>query len=155
MLKSILCLLMFAGSTQTDAFKKEITPIQNSVDTVVSSTGARFMGSDGSKATYLEGYGVVVVLEVMLEPPSNPFGAPKSGDQVRTVVGQRRQQLEGKLSDLLKQQVTKMESVGPTESMAVIVHILNVTRADVPDLPKQLVLSVKKDTPDQINIREF
>src|ERR1019366_9233795 len=149
MLKSILCLLMFVGSTQTDAFKREMTPLQNSVDTIVSSTGARFMGSDGSKATYLDGYGVVVVLEVMLEPPSNPFG-PSKTDQVKTIVGQRRQQLEGKISDLLKQQVTKMESVGPTESMAVIVHILNVTRADVPDLPKQLVLSVKKDAPDQI-----
>jgi len=154
MLKTILCLLMFAGSTQTDAFKKEMTPLQNSVDTVVSSTGARFMGSEGSKATYLEGYGVVVVLEVMLEPPSGPFG-PTRGDQVKTIVSQRRQQLESKLSDLLKQQVTKMESVGPTESLAVIVHILNVTRADVPDLPKQLVLSVKKEAPDQISIKEY
>jgi hypothetical protein len=55
----------------------------------------------------------------------------------------------------LKQRVLKTDSVGATESLTVVVHMLNVTRADVPDLPTQFVFSVRKDAPTQVNIKEF
>ena len=155
MLKSILCLLIFAGSTQVDTFKKEMEPLQSGVNTAVTSTSATFTSSGQSKATYLEGYGVIVVSEVVLEPPVNIFGSPKTSDQVKTIVAQRYQQLKDRLSVLLKQQIVKTGSVGPTESMAFIVHLSNYTRADVPDLPKQLVIMVKKDAPDQIKLQEY
>jgi len=156
MLKSIVCFLMLAGAPQSEAFKKEMIPLQEAVDTVVSNTGARIMGmSDRSRATYLDGYGIVVVLEVTLEQPSHPFGSSKSPAEVQATVSQRQKAIKEKISELLKQRVGKTESVGATESIAVIVHFLNVTRADVPDLPIQLVFRVRKDTPTEVKITEF
>ena len=108
---------------------------------------------NASRATSLDGYGIVVVLEVMLEQPPNPFSSVKAPDEVRTVVGKRRKEITDKLSDLLKARI-KTASISPAESIAVIVHLLNATRADVPDLPNQLVLSVRKAAPDQIRVRE-
>ena len=153
MLKSILCLLLVAGSAQVDAFKKEMDPLQKSVETTVTPLVARVFSSP--KATYIDSIGVIVSVEVMLEQPQNPFGAAKSAEQVKTVVNQRRKDLREKLTELLKVQVAKSTSVADTESMAVIVHLLPTTRADVGEQPTQLVLSVKKSAPTQVNVREF
>ncbi len=73
MLNSILCLLMFAsGATmQVDTFKKEMAPLQGAVDSVMGAAGARVMSE--SKATYLDGYGVVVTLQVVLEQSPQSF----------------------------------------------------------------------------------
>ena len=156
MLNSIVC-LMLIGAMQfapIDTFKKEMAPIQNDVNDAVNSTGARTMG-DGAKASYLNGYGIVVVVEVMFEQAPNPFSSSKTPDQVRAVVSKRRKQVEDNLRQLLKSRVTTAESLGPAQSMAVILHLLNTTRADVPNLPGQIVFSVKKDAPGDIDIREF
>ena len=154
MLKSILCLFMFVAGGQLDAFKKEMTPLQTDIDAVVESTGARVFSN--SKATYLEGYGLIVVLEAMLEPTRNPlFSSAKSPAEVRTAVNQRLKSIQDKLSEFLKQRVTKTESVGTVESLTVIVHISNTNPAEVPDLLKQLVLTVKKDSPGQVAIRPY
>ncbi len=68
---------------------------------------------------------------------------------------QRRKDIEDKISDLLKLRIIKTDSIGASDSMAVIVYLLNTTPADVPDLPTQIILNVKKDSPAQVNIREF
>src|SRR5947209_7722100 len=97
MLKSILCLLMLAGTSQQDVFKKEMTPLQTDVDTVLESTGARVFS--GSKATYLPDYGLIVVSEVMLEATRNPlFSSAKSPAEVRATVMQRLKDVREKLS---------------------------------------------------------
>ena len=56
---------------------------------------------------------------------------------------------------LARAEYTLTDSVGATESLTVVVHMLNVTRADVPDLPTQFVISVRKDAPTQVIIKEF
>jgi hypothetical protein len=160
MLNSILCaLLMFSTAMQfgsTDVFKREKNSLQNDVDAVINSTGASLPSrGDNSKASYLDGYGVVVVLEVVLEPPPNPFSSPKTSEQVKKVVAQRLQQIQEKVSDWLKARVTTTESVGASDALAVIVHFVNTTPADVPNLPSQVVISVKKAAPTQVTIREF
>jgi hypothetical protein len=152
MMKSIVYLLMFAAISQVDVLKKEMVPLQDAVDTVVTSSGARIMSN--SKAGYLEGYGIVVTMEVALEQPPNIFSKVKSSQELKASVAQRRKGIKEKLGELLKQRVVKAE-LAATESMAIIVHLMNTTPNDVPDLPSQVVISVKKDAPGQVNVREY
>src|SRR5262245_25468956 len=154
MLNFILVLFMLLAPAQpVDLFKRDAPTLQADVDQAVSPVVYRIM--QNSMASPLEGYGVVVVLEVALEPPPNPFSSTKTGDQLRALVTRRQKEIKDKVSELLKQRVLKTDSVGATESLTVVVHMLNVTRADVPDLPSQLVFSVRKDAPTQVNVKEF
>jgi len=49
-----------------------------------------------------------------------------------------------KLTSLLKQKVPALESIGPAESVAIILNLLNTNPADLPDMPSQIILSLKK-----------
>src|SRR5262245_43638391 len=154
MLNSILILLMLLAPPESaEYFKKDKSALQSDVDAVVSPAVHRI--TTNSIASYLPGYGVVVVLEVTLEQPPNPFSSPKTADQLKSLVTRRQNEIKEKVSEFLKQRVGKTDSVGATESLAVVVNMLNVTRADVPDLPTQLLLTVRKDAPTQVNITEF
>src|SRR5690349_13536376 len=128
MLNFILVLFMLLAPPQpADQFKKDAPALQADVDQAVSPAVYRIW--QNSMASPLEGYGVIVVLEVTLEPPPNPFSGTKTGDQLRTLVTRRQQEIKEKVSELLKQRVLKTDSVGATESLTVVVHMLNVTRA--------------------------
>ena len=99
----------------------------------------------GAKGTYLEGYGIVITLEVALDPPRNPFsGLGRTSADVRTAVAQHRKDTEERLKSLLKEKTPAIDSLLPNESATIIVYLLNTNPADLPDLPSQLVLSVKK-----------
>jgi hypothetical protein len=142
-LKSVLCLLLAGGFAQTDTiFKKEMGPLQSAVDVAITSTGSRIMSSP--RATYLDDYGVLVSVEVALEAPPNPFDGFKTSDATRKAVNTRYKDLTTKLADLVKEQVAKIDSVGATESLSVVVYILNANPADAPNLPSQLVITMKK-----------
>ncbi len=152
MLISILCLLLFAGTPQVDAFKKEMIPLQTAVETAVSPVVARIYSL---KVSYLDDYGIVVSMDVALELPPNPFSTPRTSEQVKATVTQRRKDLQNRLSDVLKTQIVKSASIEDSESLAVIVHLLPTTRADAGDQPTQLVLSVKKASPTQVKVSGF
>src|SRR5215831_8563748 len=142
-LKSVLCLLLAGGFTQVDTiFKKEMVPLQSAVDVAITSTGSRIMNSP--KATYLPDYGVIVVVEVALEAPPNPFDGFKTSEAAKKNINTRYKDLTTKLSDLVKEQVAKTDSVAATESLSVVVHILNSNPAAMPNLPSQLVITMKK-----------
>jgi hypothetical protein len=154
MLKTILCLLMLTGSSQTDTFRKEMAPLQSDIDAAVESTGAHVFTN--AKAAYLDNYGIVVMLEVMLDGTRNPlFTAQRTRDQVRAIMNQRMKDVKSKLSELMKIRVTKMASVGPADSLSVVVCLSNTNPADVPDLPSQIIFSVKKDAPSEVKVQEF
>ena len=154
MLNSILVVLMLLAPPATaELFLKDKPALQTEVDEIVNPAVTRIMRN--SLASYLDGYGVVVVMEVALEQPPNPFSGTKTADQLRASVTRRQKEIKDKVSEFLKQRVVKTESVGAAESLTIVVHMLNVTRADVPDLATQLVLSVRKDAPTQVNIKEF
>lgn len=143
-------------TTQLDKVKKDAVQFQGEVnDLIASAPGILILQS--AKATYLDMYGVVVTVEVALERPRNPFSASRPPKELRTVVGERRQQIQTMLSAFLKQRVPSLESVGPTQSVAVIVHLMNTNPADVPNLPSQLIFSVRKQdaVSSQIQVREF
>ena len=163
MLKLVLCLFMTSSvvfgqvDPQAEKIKKDVTSIQAGVNDVVNSTIPGLGVLQAAKGAYLEGYGVVVSVEVALEPPRNPFNALTTSDNVRATVSQRQKTMMDKLTTLLKQKVPVLELVGPAESVAIIVNLLNTNPADLPDMPSQIVLSVKKQDAAAalINIREY
>src|SRR5262249_47056183 len=131
MLSTVLTLLLLASPQAENAFKKERAPLQNEVDTLVTSTGAQVLYR--SRAAYLEGYGVVVSLEVIFEGPQNPFGGFKPPKELQALIAQRRKDVQDKVMALMKQRVATMDSIGATESLTIVIHVLNANPVDVPD----------------------
>src|SRR5689334_15785675 len=102
MLMSLFALYLFASPT-VDAFKREMGPLQTSVDTTVASTGAQITRT--AQATYIEGYGIVVMLELAFEAPQGIFTTPKPAAELRKLVEQRRADLQEKLKVFVTQRV--------------------------------------------------
>jgi hypothetical protein len=73
--------------------------------------------------------------------------------EVKVSVNKRRKEITEKLTEMLKDRVTKMASIGGTEALTVIIYLSNTNPADVPDLPSQLIFSVKKDAPTQVIVK--
>ena len=72
LMKWLIVLLVAAGpqsAPQLDVFKKDMVPLQSAVDSLVTSTGAQVTPSGRSHAAYIEGYGVIVTLEIAFEAP--------------------------------------------------------------------------------------
>ena len=163
MLKLVLCLFMTSSvvfgqvEPQAEKIKKDVTSIQAGVNEVVNSTIPGLGLLQAAKGAYLDGYGIVVSVEVALEPPRNPFNVLTTSDNVRATVSQRQKTMMDKLTTLLKQKVPVLELVGPAESVAIIVNLLNTNPADLPDMPSQIILSVKKQdaAAASISIREY
>jgi hypothetical protein len=150
MLNIALSLLLLAAG-QADVFKKEMGPLQSAVDTLVTSTGAHVL--QRSRAAYIEGYGIVVLLEIAFEQ-SNIFSTPKPPKELRSVVAQRRAAVREKLEAFVKERVATMDSLGRADSLTIVIHVLNANPVDVPKLPVQIQVAAKKDSPQPV-FREF
>jgi len=164
MSRIILAVLMFASAAfageETDrsfeAFKKESAPLQNVVEEVVNSALPGFSGVlEHAKATYIEGYGVVVSLEVTLEPGYSPFSAPKSASELKSLTSKRRKEIEENLERLLKDRVAKLQCLGDSDALTIAMHLFNAHPVDIPNLPTQIQLTLKKQDPDHVIRREF
>ncbi len=155
MLKTLIFVIL-AGALQSpiDAFKKEMTPLQNESDNLVRETGSSLMS--GSRAMLIEGYGVIVSVEVAFEPPSNPlFPSATSKELVLAHVRDRQKEIKSRITALIKQRITSMESIGEDESLTIVVHLDNYNPLFVPNLPKQLVFSAKKSAPQLVTYKEI
>ncbi len=97
-----------------------------------------------AKTTYLEGYGVVVTVEVALEPPRNPFSGVRGPDEVRRSSEMRRARLREMAVELLGQYVSTFDGLSADEQLTIVIYLLNTNPADLPDLPSQLVMSARK-----------
>lgn len=163
MVRIVFTLWMFASVAvaQVDkgpfeaAFKKEAVSFQAAVDDAVNSVvpGPAAGVTEHAKATFLEGYGVVVSLEASLEPGHTPFSSPKTLAELRTIVVQRRKDVQSKLEALMKDRIAKLSAVGDMESLTIAIHLFSSS----PDLqlPKQIVLTVKKQDPATVIVREY
>ena len=152
---SILLGLLLLAPPQVDAFKafkKEMSPLQSAVDTAVTSAGAQVLYR--SRAAYLEGYGIVVSLEVAFEGPQNPFSGFKPPQETRALVTQRRKEVQDKMTALVKERIATTDSIGSTEFLTIVIHVLNTNPADVPNLPVQILVTAKKDSRQQVAFRE-
>jgi hypothetical protein len=141
--------------TRLDVFKKEASSLQEATEQAVEAATPGMAVLQHAKATYLEGYGIVVTVQAALVPNRNPFAATVSSADVRKVVAERRTQLRQRVQELVKQQAASLQSLGSEESLAIVVYLLNSNAADVPDLPAQIVFAAKKNNPNQINVYEF
>jgi hypothetical protein len=152
MLMSLFALYLLATPT-VDAFKREMAPLQTSVDSTVASTGAQITRT--AQATYIEGYGVLVMLEVAFEAPQGIFTTPKPAAELRKLVEQRRADLQEKLKLFVTQRVGTTDSLEASESFTIVVNVLNTTPAAVPKLPVQIQVTAKKGSQQPSSYREF
>lgn len=162
MKKALLCTLLFAATAfagidkaQIDSFKKESLALRNAIGDAVGSVIPGRSYLDLPKATYLEGYGAVITLEASLGPTRSPFTSPQSPEQVRKTVNDQRRAITQKLQDILKQRAGTLQSLAPMDSVTIVLYLLNSNPADVPDLPSQLLFTVKKQDPTQVTVQEF
>jgi hypothetical protein len=162
MKKIVVCVLVFAASAfaeldkgQVEVFKKESAALRASIDEIVNSTVAGRGMTEAAKATYLEGYGIVITLEASLEPTRSPFSSPKTPREIRDTVEERRRIIETRIEALLKQRVPALQSLAATDSLSVVLHLFNSNPADVPDLPSQVVFTAKKQDPSKVVRRQL
>jgi hypothetical protein len=109
----------------------------------------------GAKGAYLDGYGIVINVEVAFDSPANPFSPIKTPEEIRKSAIQKRGEVQEKLTNALKQKVPLLDSLGPEESVAVILNVLNTNPAYTPDIPAQIILSTKKQDSSQVKIVEY
>jgi hypothetical protein len=152
MLMSLFALYLLAAPT-VDAFKREMGPLQTSLDAAVASTGAQITRT--SQAAYLEGYGVVIMMELAFEAPQGIFTTPKPAAELRKLVEQRRADLQEKLKTFATQRVATSGTLEGSESLSIVVNVLNTTPGAVPKLPVQIVVTAKKGSQEPANYREF
>lgn len=140
----------WAQASKNEVFRKEAATLQRAADQAIAEVaGISLLQS--AKATYLEEYGVVISLEVALEPPRNPFEAT----QGRSTVADKQRQVRDKMKQFLTQRASGIQTADPTQSITVVVHLFNSNPVDSPNLPRQLILMVKKQEPSNITIREL
>ena len=159
MFRTLAGILICAGTVFAQAdkaqFKKEAAALQAAVEEAVNSVVPGLGVIEHPRAARLEGYGVVVSLQASFEPTRNPFSSPKTPEEVRKIVTQRRKDVQAKLDAVLKQHVVNMQSVGTTESLSIVLHLFNSNPADLPDFPSQILLTVKKQDPAHVTVSDF
>jgi hypothetical protein len=155
MLATFLTLFLMLAAEQTDVFKKDMAPLQAAVDGVIIATGAQVMPAGKARAAYIDGYGIIVTVEIAFEAPQGIFDTPKKPAEVRTLVAKRRKDLQEKMTSFVKSRVATTDSIGATDSLAIIIYVLNTNPADITNLPMQIVTSAKKESPQQVAFREL
>jgi hypothetical protein len=149
MLKQIFTFLLFlmavAGpldGAAADVDREEAMALTATVgDGVADAVSQVFFGP---RAAYLDGYGLVVTIEVGLVPPRNPFSSPRTPEEVRRDSRGRLESLKSAVPELLSRPVADLEGLGADEFVGVVIHLVNANPVDLPDLPEQLVFSVRK-----------
>jgi hypothetical protein len=156
LLLSLLMSGVIYGQNQApEKIKPDVTVVQNAVNDAVGSTLPGWGVLQGAKGAYLDGYGVVVTIEVALDSPLTPFSGQKTPEEVRATAKQRRKEVEEKLTNILKEKTASLQSIAPAESVAIIVNILNTNPAYIPEMPAQIIFSVKKQDAAHVNVREY
>src|SRR5436190_1782347 len=143
------------GQPTVEKISPDVRTIQDAVNKVVGTPVPGGGVLQVAKGAYLDGYGIVVSLEVAFDPPVNPFSPQKTPEEIRTTAAQRLKDVQEKVTNVLKQKVVQLESVGPAESVSVVLNILNTNPAYLPDMPSQIVFSVKKQDTARVILRQY
>src|SRR3989475_3629976 len=148
--------IVYGQASPTDEkIRADVRTIQDAVNKIVGTPLPGGGVLQVAKGAYLEGYGIVVSLEVAFDPPVNPFSPQKSPEEIRTTAAQRLKEVQNQLTNILKQKVAQLESVGPAESVSVVLNILNTNPAYLPDMPSQIIFSVKKQDTARVSLRQY
>ena len=138
-----------------DKIKADVTSVQNAVNDVVGLSIPGWGILQGAKGAYLDGYGIVLNVEVAFDPPVTPFTPQRSPEEVRKTATQKRADVQDKLTNVVKQKLPLLSSLSPGDSVAVILNVLNTNPAYTPDMPTQIILSAKKEDAAHVAVREF
>jgi hypothetical protein len=161
MIKIIFSLLLMSSALYSQAqpapekIKPDTKTVQNAVNDVIGSSIPGWGVLQGAKAAYLEGYGIVLDIELAFDPPMNPFSPQKSPEEVRKTATQKRSEVQDKLTNIVKNNLPSLTSLAPGDSVAIILNVLNTNPAYTPDMPSQIVLSAKKQDAANVIIREY
>ena len=154
-------LLLFSGmlSGQTppaaDKIKADINSVQNAVNDGLGLSIPGWGVLQNAKGAYLEGYGIVVNVEVAFDPPMNPFSPQRSPEEVRKIATQKRSEVQEKLTNILKEKVPLMTSIAPADSVAIILYVLNTNPAYLPDMPSRIIFTAKKQDPARVKVQDY
>ena len=148
--------IVYGQASPTDEkIRADVRTIQDAVNEIVGTPIPGGGVLQVAKGAYLDGYGIVVSLEVAFDPPVNPFSPQKSPEEIRTTAAQRFKEVKDKLTSVLKQKVMQLESIAPSESVSVILNILNTNPAYLPEMPSQVIFSVKKQDAARVSIKSY
>src|SRR3989441_4847422 len=148
--------IVYGQASPTDEkIRSDVRTIQDAVNEIVGTPIPGGGVLQVAKGAYLDGYGIVVSLEVAFDPPVNPFSPQKTPEEIRTTAAQRLKEVQEKVTNVLKQKVAQLESVGPAESVSVVLNILNTNPAYLPDMPSQIIFSVKKQDTARVSLRQY
>jgi len=161
MMRVLFAFLLTSGivyaqaSPPDEKIKADVRTIQTAVNDIVGTPLPGGGVLQVARGAYLDGYVIVVSLEVAFDPPVNPFSPQKSPEEIRTTAAQRLKEVQDKLTTVLKQKVMLLESIAPSESVSVILNILNLNPAYLPEMPSQVIFTVKKQDAGRVNIRPY
>lgn len=148
---SLVCLFLaisiagffpLAVSAWADVDAAEAANLERSVNSLVGGLVPNVFRD--ARATYLEGYGVAVTIEVALDVPRNPFNSSRSAADTRESALQRIAAIRQETIRLLASEALRIDSLGADEMLSVIVYMVNPNPVDLPDLPSQVVVSARK-----------
>ena len=147
--------ILYGQVSPDEKIRADVRTVQNAINEIVGSPIPGGGVLQVAKGAYLDGYGIVVSLEMAFDTPVNPFSPQKTPEEIRTTTTQRLREVQDKLTNVLKQKVMLLESVTPSESVSVILNILNTNPAYLPDMPSQIIFSVKKQDAARVSIRPY
>ena len=99
MMKLAFCVLLLSnvvyGQAQppVDKTRSDVVTAQTAVNEIISRVIPGYGVLQSPKGAYLDGYGIVVTVEVALEAPRNPFTGLKTPAEVRTTVASVRKEV--------------------------------------------------------------
>src|SRR5437867_10173664 len=112
--------ILYGQGQPVEKISPDVRTIQKAVNDVVGTPVPGGGVLQVARGAYLDGYGIVVSLEVAFDPPVNPFTPQKSPEEIRTTATQRLKEAQEKLTSVLKQKVALLESIAPSDSVSVI-----------------------------------
>lgn len=151
LLNFVLALLPQANGGRIDAFLQAVPGITDSLDQIADGV-ARGPLLQRTKATLLEGYGMVLTLELRLDDPPSPFASRTPVENARRLTAARLRTLKDDIVDFMKEALPGLSVISPTESLTVVVYVLNTNPVDLPHLPTQVLLAVTRQ--DALDLSE-
>lgn len=121
--------------------------IERSFSDITSPNAMGLIGT--ARGAYLEGYGAVFTLQVMLTPipgfgPFRPSYSEEELTKLNVRKRQRLEDLEAKVRDILVSEGSRLESVPAEEKVAVVVSLFHFPWEDLTGLPAQLVVQATR-----------
>ena len=143
LLALVLALLPQSNADRIAEFRQAAPNITNSLDLVADEIVPGPL-LQKAKATMLDGYGVVMTLEVRLDAPPSPFASRPPIDSVRRLSSARVRDLKDRIIDFMEETLPRLGAISASESLTVVVYVLNTNPVDLPDLPTQVQLTATR-----------